>query len=81
MHVPDPVISLAVSVPDRGHTAAFSKAIARFQKEDPTFRVHVDPESNEVRKREEQEKENTSSDEAGEKEGKKKQKADKRGED
>jgi elongation factor G len=45
MHVPDAVISLAVSPKDKGATANFSKALNRFTKEDPTFRVHRDEES------------------------------------
>jgi len=45
MHVPDAVISLAVSPKDRTATANFSKALNRFTKEDPTFRVHRDEES------------------------------------
>jgi elongation factor G len=45
MHVPEPVISLAVKPKDRGSDGAFAKALGRFTKEDPTFRTHVDPES------------------------------------
>jgi len=45
MHVPDPVISLAVAPKDKGNAANFSKALNRFTKEDPTFRVHRDEES------------------------------------
>eukprot|EP00742_Colponemidia_sp_Colp-10_P012216 GILJ01013678.1.p1 GENE.GILJ01013678.1~~GILJ01013678.1.p1 ORF type:complete len:738 (-),score=126.20 GILJ01013678.1:274-2487(-) len=47
MFVPEPVMSLAVTPPKEGETN-FSKALSRFQKEDPTFRVHVDKESNEI---------------------------------
>jgi elongation factor G len=47
MFVPDPVISLAIR-PKNQETPHFSRALARFRKEDPTFRVHVDPESSEV---------------------------------
>jgi elongation factor G len=45
MHVPAPVISLAVAPKDRAGEANFSKALNRFTKEDPTFRVHQDEES------------------------------------
>ena len=45
MHVPDAVISLAVSPKDRSAQANFSKALGRFTREDPTFRVHRDEES------------------------------------
>ncbi len=45
MHVPDAVISLAVSPKDKATSANFSKALNRFTKEDPTFRVHRDEES------------------------------------
>jgi len=45
MHVPDSVISLAISPKDKSSTANFSKALNRFTKEDPTFRVHRDEES------------------------------------
>jgi elongation factor G len=45
MHVPDAVISLAVAPKDKTATANFSKALNRFTKEDPTFRVHRDEES------------------------------------
>jgi elongation factor G len=45
MHVPDPVISLAVAPKDKTSTQNFSKALNRFTKEDPTFRVHRDEES------------------------------------
>ena len=44
MFVPDPVVSLALIPKDRNSTG-FSKALGRFTKEDPTFRVHTDPES------------------------------------
>jgi elongation factor G len=43
--VPDAVISLAVAPKDRAAQANFSKALNRFTKEDPTFRVHRDEES------------------------------------
>jgi elongation factor G len=45
MHVPDAVISLAVTPKDKANAASFSKALNRFTKEDPTFRVHRDEES------------------------------------
>lgn len=48
MHVPDPVISLAISPKDKGSQNNFSKALQKFRKEDPTFRVYRDEESNET---------------------------------
>ncbi|KAN0137586.1 P-loop containing nucleoside triphosphate hydrolase protein [Lactarius tabidus] len=47
MFVPDPVISLAIK-PVGNETPNFSRALNRFQKEDPTFRVHIDRESKET---------------------------------
>lgn len=48
MFVPDPVISLSIK-PIGTETPNFSRALNRFQKEDPTFRVHIDHESKEAR--------------------------------
>ncbi|MAV89844.1 MAG: elongation factor G [Bdellovibrionaceae bacterium] len=48
MFVPDPVISLAVAPKDKSQADNFSKALQKFRKEDPTFRVHRDEESNET---------------------------------
>ncbi|WP_434045509.1 MULTISPECIES: elongation factor G [Sorangium] len=48
MHVPDPVISLTVTPKDNKAQANMSKALRRFTKEDPTFRVGADPESGET---------------------------------
>ena len=45
MFVPEPVISLSIKPKNNQDSANFSKAIARFQREDPTFRVHFDVES------------------------------------
>jgi elongation factor G len=47
MFVPDPVVSLAL-LPKTRNSPNFSKALGRFAKEDPTFRVHTDRESNET---------------------------------
>lgn len=47
MFVPDPVISLSLK-PKGLETPNFSRALNRFQKEDPTFKVHIDHESKEV---------------------------------
>ncbi|KIJ67347.1 hypothetical protein HYDPIDRAFT_173918 [Hydnomerulius pinastri MD-312] len=47
MFVPDPVISLAIK-PVGLETPNFSRALNRFQKEDPTFKVHIDHESKET---------------------------------
>ncbi|KAJ1799569.1 Elongation factor G, mitochondrial [Coemansia sp. RSA 2399] len=44
MFVPDPVIALSLEPKDK-NSPNFSKALNRFQREDPTFRSHVDPES------------------------------------
>ena len=48
MFVPEPVISLSIKPKQTKDGANFSKAMARFQREDPTFRVHVDLESQET---------------------------------
>jgi elongation factor G len=46
--VPDPVISLAITTVDNSAADRVAKALNRFTKEDPTFRTHVDPESNQT---------------------------------
>ena len=48
MFVPEPVISLSIKPKENKDLNNFSKAMARFQREDPTFRVHVDNESSET---------------------------------
>jgi len=48
MYVPPPVMSLAIKVSTRGEMDRFSKAIGKFQREDPTFHVHTDEESKEI---------------------------------
>ncbi len=48
MFVPDPVISLAIKPKEKSGADNFTKALQKFRKEDPTFRVHRDEESNET---------------------------------
>eukprot|EP01091_Cochliopodium_minus_P013267 TRINITY_DN4233_c0_g1_i1.p1 TRINITY_DN4233_c0_g1~~TRINITY_DN4233_c0_g1_i1.p1 ORF type:complete len:738 (-),score=227.18 TRINITY_DN4233_c0_g1_i1:67-2280(-) len=48
IHVPDPVISLALHTKGKGTDPKFGKALSKFQKEDPTFRVELNAESNEI---------------------------------
>lgn len=48
MFVPDAVMSLSIRPKRTADADNFSKAMNRFQREDPTFRVHVDPESEET---------------------------------
>ncbi|MCI0651859.1 MAG: elongation factor G [Planctomycetes bacterium] len=48
MHVPEPVVHLAIHPSDRKAADNMSKALQRFSKEDPTFRVRLDPKSNET---------------------------------
>jgi elongation factor G len=48
IYVPEPVISLAIEPVDKSSADRVAKALNRFTKEDPTFRTHVDPESNET---------------------------------
>ncbi|MEK6554814.1 MAG: elongation factor G [Bdellovibrionota bacterium] len=48
MFVPNAVISLAVRPKDKSGDANFTKALNKFRKEDPTFRVNRDEESNET---------------------------------
>ena len=48
MFVPNPVISLAIIPKDNKSQINMSKALNRFSKEDPTFRTHVDDETNET---------------------------------
>ena len=49
MFVAEPVIELAIKTPNQADLVKVSKALNRFMKEDPTFRVFVDPESSETR--------------------------------
>lgn len=48
MHVPEPVISLAIAPRDHKAEINMSKALNRFTKEDPTFRAFVSDETGET---------------------------------
>lgn len=48
MFVPEPVISLSIMPKDNKSQVGMSKALARFTKEDPTFRTFVDVETGET---------------------------------
>jgi elongation factor G len=48
MYVPEPVISLAINPKDNKAEINMSKALNRFSKEDPTFKVHVHEETGET---------------------------------
>ncbi|XP_038671071.1 elongation factor G, mitochondrial isoform X2 [Scyliorhinus canicula] len=48
IHVPEPVISVAIKPVDKNDLDKFSKGIGRFTREDPTFRVAYDTESRET---------------------------------
>ncbi|KAL8272485.1 hypothetical protein Esti_003608 [Eimeria stiedai] len=48
MFVAEPVVSLAVKVTKKEDQPKFAKALNRFQREDPTFKVSTDPESKET---------------------------------
>lgn len=47
MFVPEPVISLSLKQKGK-ESSNFSKALSKFQKEDPTFKVRFDHESKET---------------------------------
>ncbi len=48
MHVPDPVIRMAIAPADRDGADRLSKALHRFRKEDPTLNVSTDEETGET---------------------------------
>lgn len=48
MFVPEPVIKVAVTPASRADADKMSKALQRFRKEDPTFQVYNDDETNET---------------------------------
>lgn len=45
MHVPEPVVSLAITPADNKAATKMSKALHRFTREDPTFHTNVDQET------------------------------------
>ncbi len=48
MYVPEPVIKIAVAPKSRSDGDKLGKALQRFRKEDPTFQVTTDEETNEI---------------------------------
>jgi len=48
MHVPDPVMSLTIKPKRHDDLDSFLKAINRFEREDPTFTVRHNIESEEI---------------------------------
>lgn len=48
MHVPAPVVSLAITSKSQGQNPNFTKALRRFTREDPTFRVERDADTGET---------------------------------
>ncbi len=48
IYAADPVIDLAINPTKRGDADKLSKALSRFMREDPTFRVHQDKETSET---------------------------------
>jgi elongation factor G len=48
MFIPEPVIKVAVNPASRADADKMAKALQRFRKEDPTFRVFTDEETNEI---------------------------------
>lgn len=48
MFVAEPVIKVSVTTINRNDGDKLAKALQRFRKEDPTFRVYNDPETNEI---------------------------------
>jgi len=48
MHVPEPVMSLTIKPKKNDQLDLFLKALARFQREDPTFLVKQNEESEEI---------------------------------
>ncbi|XP_062439236.1 elongation factor G, mitochondrial [Rhea pennata] len=48
IHIPDPVISVAIKPSNKNDFDKFSKGLNRFTREDPTFKVHFDDESKET---------------------------------
>ncbi|KAI3386427.1 hypothetical protein SNEBB_000934 [Seison nebaliae] len=48
IHIPDAVLSMSIRPVDKNNLENFSKGLARFTKEDPTFRIAYDNESKET---------------------------------
>ncbi len=48
MFVPEPVTTLSITPKKQDDAVRMSKALNRFMREDPTFRVSLDPESNQT---------------------------------